>query len=172
MKLGYQQRLLLLVGGALILGILVMRKKVGPTWGRWKECRQLETEQLSGGNMEAERERLGTTLQAMTLRFGGDLPANDRWREVLTRIGSGTTANSPTLIRLSTEHVESIGGRTVHTLPIVVQGGTEPLLRLANDLECRTTGVHLASLYIESTRPGRDAPRQVQATLYLRTIAP
>lgn len=171
-KRGYRQRLLLLVGCALVLGTLVVRKKVAPTWNRWRECRQLEEARRSGTDMQVESQRLGKVLQEMTARFGGDRPANDRWREVITCIGSGAAPDSPTLISLSTEHVESIGGRTVHTLPVVVQGSTESLLRLAHTLGSRTGGVHLASLYIEAVRPRRDEPRRVQATLYLRTIAP
>jgi hypothetical protein len=171
-RLGYRQRLLLLVGVALILGTLLLRKKVGPTWQRWRECRQLEADEHAGTDIHANKQRLEEKLHEMTLRFGGDKPANDRWREVISRIGSGTGPDTPTLITLSAEHVESIGENTVHTLPVVVQGSTESLLRLADALGSRTDGVHLASLYIHATRPRRDEPRYVQATLYLRTIAP
>lgn len=175
-RMGYRRRLLLLAAGSAVLLLLVMRKRVLPTWSLWQECRRLEADQRAGVDLEAERQRLEARLAEITARSGGDGPAEDRWRAVIGSIGSGGP-DAPRLIALSPEHLQVTGERTIHTLPVVLEGRTGTLLRFCDRLERGTTGVHLVSLDLHTTRPtafgtSTGAPRKLHATLYLRTIAP
>lgn len=163
-----RQRLWLLVALVLVLGTVLMRRKILPTWNKWRACEHLLADQQAGIDPVLEEQRLRQRLQELNSAWGDERPAEEKWSEVLTRVGAG---NSP-LVSIAPEHVELSAERTIRTLPIVVQGGVQDLLHLTDSLEHRTPGVHLASLDLHVDQRDRERRRPLQATLLLRTIAP
>lgn len=168
----HRRRLLLLVAGTVLLCAVVLKKRVVPTWSLWHDLQQLEADQRAGIDVVAETARLSARLNELTVQAGGDRPAEERWRAVLSRIGSAADEGGPQLVSLAGEHLEPMGDRTLHTLPVVLTGRTDELLAFADALERDANGVHLSSLDLHLQRSITGHPPKLLATLYLRTIAP
>lgn len=168
----YRKRLLLLAAGAALLFVVIGKKRLGPTFSLWRDRQHLEADLRAGVDVGAEKARLTARLAELNARAGGDRPAEERWRHLVSTIGAATGKEQVQLVNLAPEHVETAGERTLHTLPVTLTGRTQALLAFTDRLEQDTAGVHLASLDLHLQRSLMGQPPKLLATLYLRTIAP
>lgn len=167
-RIDHRQRLALAAVVALLLVVVLIQRKLAPAWSAWQQERQWRAQ----GSQDPVH--MAAALRGRLAVLDSTLGRQQQqgWQPVLDRVTSDATAMGAKLAAVLPAHREQRADVVLHTLPLSVKGRAEALVNTVAAVERHNPGIRLVSVDMQARSASYNAPRELTATLYLRTIQP
>ena len=170
-QLGYKQKNLLLLAGAVLLGIIAYQRAIKGTFEIMAECSDLEQRVEQATNSSMSINNLQAQIARLDLIIGkGEETSSSVQNQLLKVVSQYCEENKMHVSEVTDPYFFQENDYTIHTNIITVRGKFVPILELIHSLEQDFEPARMASVKFYTSKNRTTKKKQLYAKIYMQNI--